>query len=136
MRSETWWILAVALCWGGYPLIVRSAGYDGPRGALILMLAGFAPILVVGLMDRSGWPGAAPLVKLLVAGALMGGGLLAFYTLANSPMDASISIPIVDVAMLLVTAVGAILLFSEPLTAQKTLGIALMVAGIALLRPS
>jgi multidrug transporter EmrE-like cation transporter len=66
----------------------------------------------------------------------MGIGLIAFNLLANAKMDASTSIPIVDAAMLVVTASGAIYFFGEPISTQKVLGVALLLAGIALLRPS
>ena len=56
--------------------------------------------------------------------------------LANSPLDASISIPIVDTAMLIVTTLGAIYFFQEAVTAQKLVGLALLVAGIVALRPA
>ena len=100
------------------------------------MLAGLLPIIAGSIFGQgSSLPSGAALAKLLVAGVMMGIGLVGFVTVANSPMDASISIPIVDVAMLLVTTVGAVVFFAEPVTLQKTLGVALMLAGIALLKP-
>ena len=101
------------------------------------MLAGLIPILIGSVVATdAGWPSKMALAKLTGAGIMMGGGLISFHTLANSPMDASVSIPIVDVAMLLVSAFGAIIVFSEPLTAQKIGGVALMLAGIAMIRPA
>jgi multidrug transporter EmrE-like cation transporter len=67
---------------------------------------------------------------------MMGVGLIAFIRVANGALDASVSIPIVDVAMLLVTAIGAMVFFAEAVTVQKVAGIVLLVAGIGLLRPS
>jgi drug/metabolite transporter (DMT)-like permease len=136
MKTEILWIGTTALLWGSYPLVSRSAGYEGHRATLILMLAGFVPITLVALADSaSGWPSKGALVKLLVAGLMMGGGLLAFIRVSNGPLEASLSLPIVDVAMLLVSAFGAIVAFGEPVTVQKVTGIALLLAGIALLRP-
>jgi multidrug transporter EmrE-like cation transporter len=66
----------------------------------------------------------------------MGSGLIAFNRLVNSRLDASISIPIVDTAMLIVTTLGAIYFFQEAVTARKLVGFALLVAGIAVLRPA
>jgi len=137
MRTEIGWIAATALLWGAYPLVSRAAGYEGHRAALILMLAGFVPITAMALLDSgTGWPSRGALLKLLGAGLMMGCGLVAFVRVANGPLEASVSIPIVDVAMLLVSAVGAILVFQEPFTLQKGLGIALMLAGIVLIRPT
>jgi multidrug transporter EmrE-like cation transporter len=55
---------------------------------------------------------------------------------ANSrQLDASISIPIIDTAMLVVSVIGAIVFFAEPVTAKKLLGIGLLIAGITVLKP-
>jgi drug/metabolite transporter (DMT)-like permease len=68
---------------------------------------------------------------------MMGMGLVAFNAVANSRnMDASVSIPIIDTTMLIVTVLGAILFFAEPLTARKAIGIAMLIAGIAVLKPA
>jgi len=136
MTLEIVCIALVAACWGGYPLVARASGYGGPLGTLVLALAGLLPITLAvlwqGGVER---PSAAAIGKLAVAGLLMGGGLLAFNKLANSRLDASISIPIVDTAMLIVTTLGAIYFFQEAVTARKLAGLALLVAGILALRP-
>ena len=67
---------------------------------------------------------------------MMGIGLLAFNALAVSrQIEASVSIPIVDTAMLLVSVLAAVLFFAEPITFKKCAGLALLVAGIIVLRP-
>ena len=137
MRPEYSLIALTALCWGGYPLVTRSAGYEGPRATLVLMLGGLVPIAIAAFfMPGGGVPTKPALIKLGMAGLVMGVGMMAFHALSNSKMDASISIPTVDVAMLLVSAIGAVWLFGEPVTLQKLGGIALLLLGIALLRPA
>lgn len=136
MRTDLVWIAVTAVCWGGYPLVARTAGHGGPRGTLVLMLAGLVPIVAMAAWTGGvGWPTGSALMKLGIAGLMMGGGLLAFHALATGPMDASVSIPIVDVAMLLVSAIGAVCFFAESVTPQKAIGVCLLLAGIALLRP-
>jgi drug/metabolite transporter (DMT)-like permease len=136
MTLELVCILLVAVCWGGYPLVARASGYGGPLGTLVLALAGLLPIALTLLWQRGAEPPSlAAVVKLAIAGVLMGIGLLAFNRLANSRLEASISIPIVDTAMLIVTTLGAIWFFQEALTARKLVGIALLLAGIGVLRP-
>jgi drug/metabolite transporter (DMT)-like permease len=127
----------VALAWGGYPLIARSSGVGGPLGALILTLCALIPsatlVLWQGVMAR---PSSVELTKLIVAGLIMGIGTTAFNFVVNSrQLDASISIPIIDTAMLLVTVIGAVLIFAEPLTVRKVIGIGLLIAGIVVLKP-
>ena len=137
MTLEIVCIALVAACWGGYPLVARASGYGGALGTLVLALAGLLPIGLAVLWQRGAErPSPDALVKLAIAGLLMGVGLLAFNRLANSRMDASISIPIVDTAMLIVTTLGAIYFFQEAVTARKLVGVALLLGGIAVLRPA
>jgi multidrug transporter EmrE-like cation transporter len=67
---------------------------------------------------------------------MMGIGLLAFNAVANSrQIEASVSIPIMDTAMLLATVIAAVIFFAEPVTARKLIGTGLLVAGILVLKP-
>jgi drug/metabolite transporter (DMT)-like permease len=138
MRYEYICIAVVALMWGGYPLVARSSGIGGPLGALILTLTALLPIGALTI-----WQGGAvksdssAFIKLSVAGFMMGIGLVAFNAVANSRnMDASVSIPIIDTTMLIVTVIGAMIFFAEPVTARKLIGVALLVAGIMVLKPA
>jgi drug/metabolite transporter (DMT)-like permease len=137
MRTELLCMAIVALAWGGYPLIARSSGVGGPLGALILTLCALVPsaslVLWQGVMAR---PSFVELTKLIVAGLIMGIGTTAFNYVVNSrQLDASISIPVIDTTMLLVTVIGAVLFFAEPLTMRKVIGIGLLIAGIVVLKP-
>lgn len=136
-RVEWICIVLVALFWGGYPLIARLSSFGGPFGSLIL--AGLSLVPITAAVFASGDvtpPTRAQLWPILLAGVMQGIGLLAFLRLATGKLDASIAIPIADVGMLIVTTVAAILFFQEALTLQKTVGLGLLFAGIALLRPA
>jgi len=138
MKVEAIYIVIVALFWGSYPLVARSSGVGGPAGALILTLTALVPI-ATAVIWQSGAPRPATpdLIRLMIAGVMMGIGLVAFNALANSKqMDASISIPVVDTAMLVVSVAGAVMFFAEPITAKKLIGIGLMLAGIIVIRPT
>jgi len=137
MTADVACIAIVALFWGGYPLVARTSGFGGALGTLVLSLAGLVPIVAAALWGGFAVrPSRGQLVRLGIAGVMMGIGLLTFNRLANGKLDASVSIPIVDTAMLLVSAVGALWFFHEPVTTQKLVGIALLVIGIVLLRPA
>jgi len=130
-------IALVAIFWGGYPLVARWSGSGGALGALILSLAGLVPITLAVLWQAGAErPSSSALAKLGIAGVMMGCGLIAFNRVANSRLDASISIPIVDTAMLIVTTLGAIYFFQEAVTPRKLVGLALLVSGIVALRPA
>jgi hypothetical protein len=75
------------------------------------------------------WPAPGDVARLAIAGLMMGIGLLAFNAVAASRnVEASVSIPIMDTAMLVVSVVAAVLFFAEPITARKALGLVLLVA--------
>ena len=137
MKPEYWGIAVVALFWGGYPLIARGVGIGGPLGALMLSVVSLSTIAAATLWTGvEGWPAPGDVARLALAGLMMGIGLLAFNAVAASRnIEASVSIPIMDTAMLVVSVVAAVLFFAEPITARMVLGLALLVAGIAVLRP-
>jgi drug/metabolite transporter (DMT)-like permease len=138
MRNELIGIAAVAVLWGGYPLIARAAGMGNAFGTFIMMSAGWVVIAAAAAWQGiDGRPDTAAITKLAIAGAMMGIGLLAFNAVASSRrMDASVSIPIMDTAMLLVTVIAAVWFFAEPFTVRKGLGLALLLAGIVTLHQS
>jgi len=136
--SADWVCIAlVAVFWGGYPLVARLSGFGGPWGSLLLGSVAILPIAGTALA-AGGWerPARGDLWPLLVAGLMQGVGLMAFVRVATGKLEASVAIPVSDVAMLIVTTVGAILFFQETLTAQKLAGLAFLVVGILLLRPA
>ena len=137
MRMEYLYIVVVALFWGGYPLVVRSAGVAGHVGTLILSLSSLLPILaVVAWEGAPARPSPGGLYKMMIAGVMMGVGLAAFIAVTNSRhLEASVSIPIMDTAMLVVTVLGAVWFFAEPVTLRKAAGLMLLIAGILVLKP-
>ena len=137
MKLEIICIFVVALFWGGWPLVSRATGYGGPFASLVLTLAALVPIAIFSAFEgAASRPPLEDSWKLLVAGTMMGIGTVAFNYVANSEIDASVSIPVIDASMLLVTTTGAVWFFGESLPAQKIAGVGLLLAGITLLRPS
>jgi len=137
MKTEYLGILIVALFWGGYPLIARGANLGGPLGALMLSAVSLTTIAAATWWTGSfAWPAPAAAIRLVIAGGMMGIGLLAFNAVAVSKqIEASISIPIMDTGMLIVSVLAAVLFFAEPITVKKSVGLALLIAGIVVLRP-
>jgi multidrug transporter EmrE-like cation transporter len=132
MQLEWAYIIVVSICWGGYPLIARASGHGGPVGALVLTLAGLVPISLAALSQVSHERASlAAIQRLGSAGVLMGIGLIAFNLVVNSRLNASVSIPLVNAAALIVSTLGALYFFNEPLSARKVLAVGLLLAGIA-----
>ncbi len=137
MAAEWLGMAIVVLAWGGYPLIIRVTGVSGPIGALLLTVSALIPIGVAvlwqGVLEK---PSTADMGRLVLGGVIMGIGTTAFNFVINSrKLEASVAIPILDTGMLLVTAIGAMWFYSEPVTLRKVVGIGLLVLGIGVLRP-
>jgi drug/metabolite transporter (DMT)-like permease len=134
--TEYLFIALVAVTWGGYPLLTRASGYPGAPGALVLTLVALVPIVLGALWHgKFERPSGSALGYLVAAGLMQGVGLVAFLRVATGKLEASVSMPIIDTSMIIVTTLGAIVFFRETATVQKLLGIGLLLAGIALLRP-
>jgi drug/metabolite transporter (DMT)-like permease len=138
MLAEYVAMAVVIIAWGGYPLVARSTGVGGPLGALVLTLSALMPILTAVLWQGSSWRlTQSQWLRLVFAGCLMGVGTTAFNFVVNSrKLDASISVPLVDMGLIVVSVIGAIWFFAEPLTARKVCGVCLLAAGIVVIRPS
>src|SRR5262245_4610438 len=137
MRPEYLGILVAGLAWGFYPLIARWAGVGGAIGSLILSVSGLVTIgAAVAWQGIDVRPTLTATTRMALAGVLMGIGLIAFnYVAASRRIDASVSIPIMDTSMMMVTTIAAIVFFNEPVTIKKAIGLALLLAGIYVLRP-
>jgi drug/metabolite transporter (DMT)-like permease len=139
VRIELLWIATVALCWGAYPLVMRDAKVSSGLGSVALVLIGLVPVAIAARLQGGGWPrlGTSDVIRLVAAGLMFGIGVVAFNAIATSRrLDASVAIPISDTAMMMVTVVGAIIFFAEPITTRKVIGIGLLVAGILTLKPN
>lgn len=131
MQFEWACIVVVAVCWGGYPLIARTSGHGSPLGTLVLFMAGLLPIALAALSRMSDpVPSLSAVVRLSVAGVIMGTGLVAFNLVVNSKLNASVSLPVINAASLIVSALGALYFFDEPVSARKVLSLSLLLAGI------
>lgn len=130
-------IAVVGLFWGGYPLVVRAAGATSTIGILILTVAAVLPIGIMAWQSGQGALATHAIIKFIIAGTMMGIGLIAFNVAVTNPnIEISNVIPIINTMMLIVTTIGGIWFFSESITLQKMIGIALLVIGIILLRPT
>jgi drug/metabolite transporter (DMT)-like permease len=137
VSTEVVCILLVAVFWGGYPLVARLSSFGGPLGSFLLAAVSLVPIGgAIFVWGDTRPPTRTQLWPLLAAGLMQGVGLLAFVRLATGKLEASVAIPVSDVAMLIVTTVGAIAFFQEAVTPQKLAGFAFLLVGIFLLRPA
>lgn len=137
MSNTLVYITLISLFWGGWPLVARAAGPITATGSALLCFAALLPVVILAIVQGQALPYVMSAGKLCVAGLMMGAGLICFNIVASGrTTDISIVVPVINTSMMLVTVLGGILFFAEPITTQKVFGISLLIAGIILLRPT
>jgi len=127
----------VSLFWGGWPLILRSAGDVGNTGAFLLSASALIPLSLFAFSTGFTLPETNSLMKLLIAGIIMGAGMIIYNNIINGGLiEISTFVPIANTLMLLITTIGGIVFFAESFTLQKIIGFIFMLIGIFLLRPT
>jgi drug/metabolite transporter (DMT)-like permease len=136
MRNILLCIGITALCFGGWPLIARSAGKTGVTGSLIMASLATIPIAIAVLYQGVQLPSVDSFKFLVFAGLVMGTGFIAYNVAITHPLSqVSITVPTISALMVVVTTMGGFFFFGEPLTKSKLMGAAFVIIGIVILRP-
>lgn len=137
MKNVLLCIILTALFFGGWPIVARTAGKTGTTGAFIMAAMALVPIGIVMMRQGVLLPMSTSWPKLCIAGMMMGSGLIAYnFAVSNPKVEVSIVVPTISTLMIIVTTLGGMFFFGEPLTVRKVIGITLLIAGIAFLRPT
>lgn len=135
----TWFLLALvaAILYGAHQVFTRDAAgrIEDGWGALVLEASACAAILIYALVRRQ--PPAATargVVSATAAGVCAGIGTVLFFILFRLGAPLSAAGPIVVAGGVAVMAVAGVIAFGEPLAVTRVVGLALAVAGIALMR--
>jgi uncharacterized membrane protein len=138
MRAEVWAILT-AVCWGAGALLekqgVKIGGLSPVMGTLIRTAFSLALLLAVSfpLWGQSKTAGIKSIVLIAVGGGMLAGGL-GIISLYSGLKSGNLS-TVMTIAFCLTPVIGTTLgrlVLREKLSAMQLLGIALCVAGAAL----
>jgi drug/metabolite transporter (DMT)-like permease len=126
--------LAVGIFWGASTLIARYSGAGPYMMAILISIGGMITMLPLLPSQSFAATGSRSVAIGIGAGIINGLGLLAFYKLVGGANDGlwelSRVIPIAMVLVPIVITVGARVVFDEPFTPTKLVGIALACAAI------
>lgn len=107
-----------------------------PIGLLTSAVSGFGMLaLGAGVIALFGLTALLPSVRSLLigyaAGTINGAGTLAYAALLNlQGVEVSRTIPVVFALMPVFTVLGALVMFGEPITLRKAIGVSVVIAGI------
>lgn len=127
-------ILITVICWGGYPTLAKSAG-EGTTSLhpLVMSVAAIVPILLYCAIRGELMAIGPGIGKHALCGILMGIGLISFLiVLSSSQVPISVSIPIINPSMLVVTVVCGIIFLKENPSPINMVGIIGMIPCIAM----
>ena len=126
--------IGVGLFWGASTLIARYSGAGPYMMAILISFGGLITMLPLLPSQDFAATGNKAIAIGIAAGIINGLGLLAFYKLvggANEGLwELSRVIPIAMVLVPIVVTIGARVVFEEPFTPTKLVGIALACAAI------
>lgn len=132
MRNPLILSLLAGFFFGLWPVIARSAGLPSYWIAFLIPLGTLLVVSIVAIprMLSNNFSLSTLILIGLVAGAVNGLGMLAYgRVLANGNLNVSKYVPIVAVVSIAAAAIGAFVVFKEPITLQKATG--LIAAAIA-----
>lgn len=136
MTSPLMLCLIAGFCFGVWPLVVRSTSL-GSYWIAVLVSVGTTVLVAAGAYSKlltTSTPALRPMALCLLAGAINGIGILVYSrVISNTSWDVTKYVPLTAVLMISFAAVGAFMLFKEPLTLQKMIGLSFAVVAVWLL---
>lgn len=138
------WLLpmfAAGTCSAGAIVLIRDLPRFAPGMPVMLtvglyMLLGGAVLLSIAMAARTGvfdaipWPQSEGLLRIAVIGILLGALEVFFVVGGNNKMPLPDAMIVYNLTSLVLVAIASVLLFKEPITAQRLLGLALGVASV------
>jgi transporter family protein len=140
MAPWFWYAVAAAVLYGAHQIFTRLASEqigDGVGGLVVESVAALSILGYLGFLWFTGrweqkfsWAGFN---YSALTGICVGAGTIAFFLLfqRGGPLSA---VPAILAGGAAIMAVAGILFFQEPISWQRTLGVALAIAGLFLLR--
>ena len=123
------------LCFGGWPIIVRATTLSTNWIAVSISFG--ALIVVIGVMMKTGtiMPSVKNLLIGLMAGIINGFGFLVYAKLIGTKsIQLSVALPLVAVTLVIFVALAGILIYKEPITFKKLIGLMGAITAVILLR--
>ncbi len=126
--------LISAAGFGLWPSIARVSGLNPILTAIIVGSATLIPAIFAIPFSETGRVSASALFVCVFAGIINGVGFIAYAKLvSNAELSLSLYVPVTIINSLIVAVAAGILIFHEPITAQKITGIILAAAATWLL---
>jgi uncharacterized membrane protein len=137
MNNAFTYALLSGVLFGLWPSIARTAGSTSTNTSLIVSAVTF--LLLTGYMLFKNQTGdligadSAAIWKLALAGLVNGAGILAYGILVNwqgDGIEISKLVPLSVGIMIISSFISGVLMFNEPITATKIVGVLLLGGGI------
>ncbi len=136
MNNALFFCLIAGFCFGTWPLVAKYSNLNAFWVAFLVPLGTTIFISLVALPKLSNTSSLTTkaVAICLIAGVLNGIGILAYgKIISNTNWDISKYVSTTAILMICFTAIGALFMFKEPFTTQKTIGFLFAVAAVWLL---
>lgn len=124
------------LCFAAWPVVMRATNLDSVWVAILISFG--ASVFAIGVLLFRGEV-VVPLWKKLsiglIAGVINGIGFILYSKLiATKSVQLSIALPLVAVTLVIFTAAAGFIIYKEPMTLKKAIGLIGAITAVALLR--
>jgi len=122
------------LCFAGWPIVMRGTNLDTIWVAILISFGASIFAVSIAIGKRVAIPPTKELIIGILAGFINGLGFLLYSKIiATKSMQLSTALPLVAVALVIFVAVAGFIIYKEPMTLKKAIGLIGAITAVAFL---
>ena len=122
------------LCFAGWPIIMRATNLNSIWVAILISLGASIFAISIAIGKRVAMPSSKELFIGIIAGLINGVGFFLYSKIvATKSLQLSTALPLVAVTVVIFVAIAGFIVYKEPMTLKKTIGLISAITAVALL---
>ncbi len=122
------------LCFAGWPIVIRGTNLDTIWVAILISLGASVFAICIAIGKKVAIPPTKELIIGIIAGLINGFGFLLYSKLITTKsVQLSIALPLVAVTLVIFVAVAGFIIYKEPITLKKAIGLIGAITAVAFL---
>lgn len=122
------------LCFAGWPIIMRGTNLDTIWVAILISFGASIFAITIAIGKKVVFPSPKELIIGILAGFINGLGFLLYSKIITTKsVQLSIALPLVAVTLVIFTAAAGFIIYKEPMTLKKAIGLIGAITAVAFL---
>lgn len=122
------------LCFAGWPIVMRGTNLDTIWVAILISFGASIFAITIAIGKKVIFPSSKELIIGILAGFINGLGFLLYSKIiATKSVQLSIALPLVAVTLVIFTAAAGFIIYKEPMTLKKAIGLMGAITAVAFL---